>query len=177
MPEIVKLSVNLTRKYGAVELSFGIIRDVEVEGARDILEKYDTLCAIVEAQIIEYENHRLSKLPAPTQQLGGSGKGGKDQPIWYPATKLILSVNQGKKFWRIMPGGDCPFKKFGATIFWDTFEGLTEKEAKEMLQPGEFEVPLPSDWRVLVVVQGGKPKALKLGVVDKEATAKLTSGE
>lgn len=177
MPEIVKLNVQLTRKYGAVELSFGIVRDVEVETAKDILEKYDTLCAIVEAQMVEYENHRLSRLPAPVQQQSGSGKGGNNAAIWYPATKLILSVNQGRKLWRIMPGGDCPFKKFGATIFWDSFEGLTEQEAKEMLQPGEFEAPFAGQWRVLVVVQGGKPKALKLEKIpDQKTTAAQAQG-
>lgn len=165
MSEIVKLTVNLTRKYGAVETSFGIQRDVEVTTASDILRGYDVLCQIVEAQIIEYENNRLKDLPAPVM---AQGKGAAAAAAaWFPATKLILSVNNGKKFWRIMPGGNSEWKKYGATIFWDTFEGMTEAEAKETLQPGEFEAKLPDGARVLIAVQGGRPKAIKL-VIDAQ---------
>lgn len=163
MAEIVKLSAQMTRKYGAIDMSFGIVRDVEVSEGKDIIQAYDTLCAILERQVEEYEMHRFKNLPAPMQQAAsGSGGGKKTEPIWYPASKLVLSANQGKKFWRILPGGDCPWKKYGATIFWDTFQGFTEGEAKEMLQPGEFEAPLGQGCMVLIAVEGGKPKALKI---------------
>lgn len=163
----VEAEVTVTRHYGAVSVGFAVKRVVTVSRASDLLRENNKLLDIIDMQIEDFERSRLPNLPVPAT----SGKNiandmkGAPKPEWYPAKELYFTVQNKKKYWFIKPS-QGKWAKFGGAVYWDRMKGLTESEAKDMVDPDTFAHVFGDNIMVLIEIFQGKPRAIALAHKD-----------
>lgn len=164
MPQ-VRIIASLTRHYGAVSMTFGLERDVDTPNAAGAMVEYNKSLDALEMQFADFEAHRLPKLPVPSSK--GIESDTKNEPArWYPAKVLRIANNNGKAYFSIIPEGLPSVQKYGAGVYWDTFKGMTESEAYELIDVKTMEHKFPEGMMVLIEKKGGKHKAQNLAHKD-----------
>ena len=162
-PVEVKLSVTVTRHYGAVSVGFEISGTFMVKTRSDVMRENNRMLDTLDIQIEDYERTRLPNLPVPQT----SGKNiandmkGAPSPKWFPAKELYFTVKDKKKYWYVRPT-EGNWTKFGAAVYWDRMNGLTEAEAKDMIDPETFSHTFGENIMVLIEIFQGKPRAIAI---------------
>lgn len=160
----VKVTARISRNYGPVTVAFEISQDVEATTVGDIIKANDSSIKALNQQFAEYETEYLPKLPIPQNNMKMDGK--PEAAKWYVATSLHKTMQNGKPYWTIKIGNEPKWAKFGAALYFDRMKGLTEDEAKGLLDPDTWSHKFIDGMRVLVEVYQGKPRAIQLAMKD-----------
>jgi len=158
MSSTITLNASITRNYGPISVTFGLSRDIIIEKGSDVMEGYNTLCDIIEAQISEYEANRLPKLPAAPSR--GIAADTKPAMAWHTAGKLRMSItSDGKKAYHIIPVGVPKWSKYGVPVYFDSCPDVTQDLVNQMLG-NDTSCDIDSNMRMLVDERSGKPKVV-----------------
>lgn len=157
---IVKVSQTLTRNYGAYSASWGAEIEADISSRADLLREYAKLQEHIHAAILDFEANMLTKLPASKGKAlpiteDKKGEDGKKRQ-WVKAIGMIKEDKKGKAYYYAKTAQGTKWAKFGVSLYWDNFEGMTELEYKARADEAG-EIVFPEDMYVMVVSVPGKP--------------------
>lgn len=165
----VKVSMSLTRNYGAYSPTWGAEVMAEVNSRADLLREYAKLQEHIHAAILDFEANMLTKLPASkgkAQPINEDKKGEpKPSTSWVKAVGIISEAKKGKTFYYAKTGQGTKWAKFGAPLYWDNFEGMTELEFKARADDAGEHV-LPEGFYFAIQERNGKAYAIALAHKD-----------
>lgn len=166
----VKVSTTLTRNYGAWSATFGIETDIDAARGTDVMAERDKHLTLLRAEFLDFEANQLRNLPAAAgrgKSIANDVKGDTGlKRQWVRALGIISETKKGKTYYYAKTAEGTKWSKFGVSLYFDNFEGMTEEEFKKRADK-EGQHVLPDDFYVAVVSQEGKPdKAVALAHKD-----------
>lgn len=109
------LSVRVYRKYGTIEIEFGVSMPVEVESAEDEMRLWLKLYGEVMGMHDEWAENELPKIQPPKTAERTNGQG-HNEPSVFAASRLIRTVTGGKVAYRIVTEPGTRYSKYGCIV-------------------------------------------------------------
>lgn len=159
----VKVSQTMTRNYGMYTMSFGAETTIEASTRADFIREQAALTETLKAAILDFEMNQLRSLPGFKGKPASYPPINQDQKgapaakgVWVRALGMIKETKKGKDYFYIKTAEGTKWSKFGVSLYFDNFEGMTRLEYDKRCDAAG-ELLFPEDMYVAVISQEGKP--------------------
>lgn len=113
------LSVRMTMHYGAMDIEFGLVEQVEVSSEMDQRRQYDLLYMQLQEQHNHFATELLPKIPNLALPISGASNnnviGSRET---YEAIELFRELKDGKEYFKFRTPQGTMYGKYGVNI-WD----------------------------------------------------------
>lgn len=150
----VTLKIKVVRNYGPVSQTWEASGVFEVTTRADAMRGYESLQGVIDATRLDFEAVHLPKMTPAPKSIDQDQKGVGEDKKWVRALGITKVTEKGKTNYKVMTAPGTQFAKYGLSLYWDNFKGMTELEYSKRADENGDHV-LPDDFMVLAVKENG----------------------